>query len=215
MKSILTLLIGVLLFSCGNSEEKVKQTEAINQQPKTSPPVPGDAIENEEYNHEKEFIFDTIRASKAGIIDWTSGKKKVKKGQTLYGYENSEAFHSLDLKKKKLHSHMDSLVKTAVGDLSFVKQKWQSFTSSLRSDTLLPHFPKIQYKEEGMYFGNETIAKEYNEIATIEGNMKSNFVTARASYARVIWKIKPGKKVKKGEIIAIGQRSDLFIINVH
>ncbi len=215
MKSILTLLVIASLFSCGNSEEKISQTTNKQEDLRTLPSKSGNPAIEEEYHNETEIIYDTIRATRSGIVEWIAGRKKIKKGQTLYGYENSEAFYSIDEKKKQLNLLMDSLIQTATGDLKFVKEKWQIFHSSLRSDTLLPNFPKIQYKEEGIHFGSENVTQLYIEIAKQEGKMKSNFVTAKASYSNVVWKIKAGKKMKKGEIIAIGARSDLFIVNVH
>src|SRR6218665_1159859 len=214
MKFISTLLVCFLLFSCGNDEkDSVQQTEnTAGSRPIEQ--LPKDEKSAEEYSDETTTVYDTIRANASGIIDWITPKKKIRKGQTLYSFENSAAFHQLGTKKELLRNRMDSLVEAANGDLTIVKGKWKTFQSSLRSDTLLPNFPKIQYREEGIHFGNESITRTYNEIAQLEHKMKSNFVLAKASYSTLVWKIKSGTQVKKGKIIAVGKRSDLFTVNI-
>lgn len=212
MKPVSTFLILLLLLSCGDNNKTgntaVREDNSKHKLPETTDSV---KLEEEVYEHRSEFIYDTIRAKTAGVIDWTRPNKKAKKGQPLFSFDNYEAFNALQEKKTAFKTTIDSLITSAKGDLNYVKPKWQKFERSLRADTLLPRFPKIQYREEGEHFGNETIVNAYNEIAGLERKMSADFVKAKGDYSEISWKIKKGTRVKKGQIIAIGKRSDTML----
>jgi len=214
MKPISVFFLCFLLISCSEdskSTNTVPESKSKYDVLKDSVPP---KIEEDIYEHRVEIQRDTIRARSAGVIDWIRPNRKISKGQTLFSYDNYKAFNELQTKKINFKAQMAGLIDASTGDLNYVKSKWKKFFNSLRTDTLLPKFPKIEYREEGIYYGNESVTKQYNEVATLEREMKSNFVTAKDDYARIQWKVKKGSNVKKGQIIAVCTPHDSLLVSL-
>jgi hypothetical protein len=216
MKPTSVFFLCFLMYSCGEDSKKantIVKSESKYEVLKDSIP----ATSTEENDGTGVFTTiqrDTIRAKSAGFIDWMRPNKKVRKGEALFSYDNYEAFNTLHEKKKSLKAEMDALIESANGDLNYVKPKWKQFNNSLRTDTLLPKFPKIEYKEEGLHFGNDAFTRKYNEIAELENKMKSDFVTSPDDYALIKWKVKKGTRVRKGQIVAVCTPHDSLLVTI-
>lgn len=208
MKVLLSLVLLFFCFSCSN-EDSTKGTGNTQQSTSSNKPHSSDYHEDQSSVKQDKVIeseFDTIKAPKSGIVDWISGSGKIRKGRTLFSYDNYERFDNLSKKKMIFRLTVDSLLDNAGSELDVVSKKWHSFRNSLRTDTLLPQFPKIEFREEGMHYGKQSLAKAYNEIVELENNMKADFVSAKQGYKKIKWKVKKGQQVKRGQVVAIAQK---------
>lgn len=194
------VLIGVL-FSCSGNEQPTVVTEKRTTASSTTTEEPATVSKIEDNTPQ----FDTLRAAASGTIEWLSKKEKVSRGENLFQLDNKQAFESLNLQKKHCRFLIDSLIANCPENLNPVLNKWRNFSASLRFDTLTPEFPKIQFREEAEHFSSRDLVNAYNATVKKERGMKGNFGIANRSYVKIDWKIKKGQKVKKNQVIAIGE----------
>lgn len=200
MKTVIgfTLLL-IFVASC---QQEQKKNKSDSPQPSKTIPTPKADVQSAS-NEETEDPASTIDiiATETGKLEWLSTKVTVKKGASLYRIKNGVAFKDLLGSKFSFKRRLDSLITTCPENLSVVRKKWSKFYADMKPDSLVPVFPKLDYREEADHFGMQSFINDYNRIVVAEKKMKDYFGLAKKNLKEVVWMKKAGDNVKKGEVI--------------
>ncbi len=194
----LVFFLFLILFSCSDEPENAHVTQKHASE--SQEPAPESKDQNPSTVSEN---TDSIFSQNAGILEWLNPSKGIRKGAVLYRIDNSKSFELIYNEKKKCKQLIDSLIQTCPDDLAAVLPKWQLFSKNLKLDSLTPVFPKIEFREEAMHFGNSNFVATYNDLLKKERKMKNSFHLSKRDYASIDWLKKHGAKVKKGQLIGI------------
>lgn len=141
-------------------------------------------------------------ASTSGTVEKLNAKSTLKKGQVAFRLNNTDRFTKHTKNKKQFQKLMNEQLQLIPKESEALVAKWKQFVSALQPDTLLPRFPKFEFREEVQWFGSKELINTYNALAKEERSMGAFFVKFPEHGKQIEWNIRQGARIQKGDTLA-------------